>query len=159
MRTGALALAVVLVAGGAARAEPPATDTRIRHYGWQVLAVDAAAIGVGFFAVPDNAWLYLIGYGLGPPAVHLGHRNVGRAMISLGGRVLMLGLVMGQAGGGSGGEGKYMWPAIAAAGAFMLADAAFAWDRFPVPPPTRSIRPVVTPLAHRGWTLGLGGQF
>ncbi len=159
MRTGALALAVLLGASGAARAEPPQSETRIRHYGWQVLAADAAAIGVGFFTVPDNAWAYLIGYGFGAPAVHFGHRNPGRASFSFTGRLLMLGLVASQAGGGSGDQSNHLWLAIGGTVAFMLADAALAWDRCPVPRATRALRPVAMPAGPTGWTLGLSGQF
>src|SRR5580693_5839787 len=111
--------AMVLLVGSAGRAhgsEPPSAPTPSAEtagqerswYGWQTLAVDAVAAGVGFGSIglsgdgegsPPDVYGGPAGltiYGLGPPLVHVLHHRWDMALIDLGIRVgapLLLGAV------------------------------------------------------------------
>jgi len=90
--------AALVLASVAAVEQPPAKQ----WYGYQVIGLDAAAIGMG--PIASNAYgprpmlsgAALALYGLGAPFTHWAHGNAGRGAISLGLRAtLPLGLAFG----------------------------------------------------------------
>jgi hypothetical protein len=110
-------------------------------YGWQTLAFDGGSVGVALlggrlgaapvpFAIASAAM-----FELGPPAVHVAHRNFAAALGSLALRVAMplVGYALGVSLGGTSTSDleKGIVPAVGgAAGAAALDAAVLAWDRW-----------------------------
>ena len=142
-----------------------------RWYGWQTLAIDAAAITLvfGALALQEDDASPLIGvlgaatYGIGAPVVHVVHRNYGRALGSLGMRVLApiaIGLIGVQLEDCSGDElfcgaaGLVIGGLIGISGAMAVDSAALAYETPRAPAPSAASTFVVSPYFLRG-QLGL----
>ncbi|HET6611088.1 MAG TPA: hypothetical protein VFG83_03830 [Kofleriaceae bacterium] len=89
----------------------PALPTHTERYGWSVIMVDAAALGMGIGSTRANAAAMssaaLALFVLGGPAVHIMHDNGGGAIVSLALRVSipMAGAFVGPALSGCGDDG------------------------------------------------------
>lgn len=169
MKTAWWTLIVAVVLAGSAtraRAEQPARETRIRHYGWQILGADAVALGAGVAAAQvDRFEVLAILWGLGAPAVHFAHGNRGRAALSLAGRVTIFALMVDESSRDEDADSSFdpdITPYLAAGAVLMLADALFAWTDCPrrrTPTPVARFEPQLRRLADGGWAFGLAGDF
>ncbi|MGE0324425.1 MAG: hypothetical protein AB7S68_19060 [Polyangiaceae bacterium] len=108
-----------------------------RWYGWQTLLVDAASVGLA--VVTQNAYVFLGGYWIFPPVLHLGHGQPSRAIGSLGLRVALpfigMGLGSGQDGNGEDGDAGLVYGALTGLVVASILDAAWlSWkdERVPV---------------------------
>jgi hypothetical protein len=167
----------------------PATRTEKVWYGWQNLVADAASITILSIGVAnDSSGLRVaggLGYVFASPTVHWIHGNIGPGFGSLGMRVLLppIGLVVGIVVGAIAGANESnnsierTGSAIATgaiAGFFIgvaipvaLDAALLGWEKVevpntamrPKPPPTLTMRPILTPTANGGAFGGLGGTF
>lgn len=139
-------------------------DQRESHwYGWQILIVDGAALGVSLLALANATELAYAGvsmFALGGPIVHWAHGQVGTGFGSFGVRLVIPGggALIGYFAGGGGAVGTIFGASLGGAAAIALDVAVFA----------RVSRPVLrrTPLAFGGLTplpggalLSVGGTF
>ncbi len=165
------------VARPAAAASPVAKDapvTTTAWYGWQTLLVDGGVIGAAL--AMRNPWVFLGGYTLGAPLVHVAHGNVLKGLGSLGIRVaapLTVGAVYSVVSASNpkpsrtGHEGEEAVSVAVLAGgiAAIAIDAAFLarGERTvaPAPPPRPSgvrVEPHVS-ASRGGAYAGIGGTF
>jgi len=148
-----------------------------KRYGLQVVAVDAASVGVG--AMSGVAGLSVGGYLLGGPLVHVAHGNSKRAVQSLFLRVSLpsVGMLVGLYAAGSRceerlafsscGFGEMAIGALAGVVTAMVLDAAVLAKearRVGEAPATISVGGVAANrdlrvIGHGGVTLGLTGRF
>jgi hypothetical protein len=163
-RTLLVALALAVLPPAAARAEeaPP------RWYGWEILLVDAAALGVMIAAGRADsdavAWVGFGAYAAGGPLLHAIHGNGGRAATSGVLRVglpLTLGLLASAA---CDGDGEEFLGCLGPVGGAMLGGAAIALivdyailAYEPARPPP--VRVAVTPRPEGGLGFALAGSF
>ncbi|MCA9642176.1 MAG: hypothetical protein H6718_07820 [Polyangiaceae bacterium] len=108
-----------------------------RWYGWQTLTLDAVAITLG--AVTKNAYVFLGGYAVTGPILHLGHGQPANAIGSLGIRVaapfIGMGVGKGQGGNGEDGDPGIVFGAIVGLAVGAIVDAAWlSWkdERIPL---------------------------
>jgi hypothetical protein len=169
-------MAATLLLGGAAQATPPERTEKV-WYGWQVLAVDAASVVTGFAVgasteAGTGALVWLPGYALGAPSVHLFH-DYRRALGSLALRLGIPGVLVGFAAAAHEPCGVYQsasecygsgWAASAGAlallgiGAAISIDAAaLAWEPRPSPTSAR-LRLQFAPV-HGGATAAVASTF
>jgi hypothetical protein len=157
-----------------APAPAPAPETPGYWYGWQVLAVDAACLGVAAMVGDSNDELAgnIAGLGLflGSAVVHLGHGRPGAAVGSVGlrgGGVFMgmiVGVAMSDCDHSEDGGMCSFGPAVLGGGIGFLTgvaiDAAFLAREEGTPAATRdpALGFAVTPRPG-GMTLSLGGTF
>jgi hypothetical protein len=163
-----LAPALAAAQPGLVPAAPPTVEASAepatRWYGWQILAIDAAALGVAAASDGEGAELALTSLVLSGPLVHAFHGHGGRALGSLG---LRLGApiagayamaAMCEAGGGGDDDwgclGEIVLGFGVGAAVAEVYDVYRARDEVGPPRFTPSVR-----VADGGASVGIGGSF
>jgi hypothetical protein len=151
--------------------EPPISE--LRWYGWQLLASDAATVGLLALSLQgESTPLAAMAFGtytFAPVGVHLAHHHPGRALLSVGLRialpiVLAKALVEGADCAGSNeylcGVGEMYLGVAGGALAASLVDQILSFERYEIASPKHglSLAPTLQPRRD-GATLGLIGSF
>lgn len=164
-----VAVAVVALASTRALAQPALTApsappiTTSEWYGWQVLAADGAALGIGIATEQPEIALGWVGTGA---AVHAYHHHYGRAVLSVGMRIGLpiLGMALGESSAkGCTGDfcdlGAVLAGGLVGMGAAEVIDLVESTDEHEVlPAPSRSWTPIAG-IRHGGGTLGIAARF
>lgn len=164
-------------------AAPVAPVLEMRWYGWQTILVDAGTVALAFATMTPgcdgcgrevgvvSATVFVAGYALGAPIVHVAHGRPLTGLGSFGLRVVLpvLGAYIGLAAvpcppsreEGCGLGALPLGFAIGAMVASVIDAAALAWEERPVvaeTPAAISFAPAFTPISHGGLG-GLQGVF
>ena len=169
-----LGLALVAVTSANALAQAPGETVQMLPsasvptvsdwYGWQLLLVDGATLGLSLGAHNGDLALAWIGTGA---AVHAAHGHYGRSVASVGMRVALpvLGVYLGAASaqGCTGEDLCALGPAIVGGligmGTAEVIDLAMSSDEHEAAPaPTRSWTPVAS-IRHQSATFGIAARF